>query len=646
VNPDDDRPATSGAPVKVHVAAAGNGFMRDIATWLCEAAGATGRRAELVVDELPAADGTIHLVVAPHEFFELFPASTADLQRAAAASICVGTEQPGTPWFHLTVDACRRGLHSLDINPHGVDALRAVGVATTHLQLGAVPSMSVPGATVRDRPIDVLFMGGLDDRRGAALAELGRRLSTRRSDLRLFRFDRPVSAATPGLVFGRDKYELLASARVLVNIHRDRTAHYPSGETPPHYFEWARMVESMANRCVVLSEPAETSEPLVAGEHFVSAGLDPSLDEFGEALDRLLDDETERRRLADRAFEAVTEDLRLDRTMARILDDLECSVLPHIANHAATSAPTRGLWRLGATKNPPPVRLGPFQPYLGLQRRAKALALDDTALLRRIEGVASTLRHGTDDHRIVTSTPGYDRRSVAPDVTAIVSLYNYAGVVGETLDSLAASVGVDFEVVVVDDHSSDDGRHVVETFMARHPDVHLKLIGKDVNAGLAVARNEAFDAARAPYVFVMDADNHVYPTCLARLAETLDQRPDAAAAYSILEDFGDQRNLRSALAWEPERLCAANYIDAQAMWRKRDWAALGGYRDDDRFVYGWEDWDLWLRLARAGGYAELRREILGRYRVRQGSMISLTNLETADAIAAMRTRYRDLPWPA
>ena len=196
----------------------------------------------------------------------------------------------------------------------------------------------------------------------------------------------------------------------------------------------------------------------------------------------------------------------------------------------------------------------------------------------------------------------------------------------------------------MDDHSSDDGRQAVERFMTSHPELAIMLIAKDVNAGLATARNDGFDAARGEYVFVIDADNHVYPTCLRRLADTLDEHPDASAAYSILEDFGDQRNVRSALGWDPARLCAANYIDAQSMWRRSDWFELGGYRNDDRFVFGWEDWDLWLRLATSGGHAVLRREILGRYRVQPGSMISLTNLETADAIAAMRERYPSLPW--
>ena len=83
------------APVKVFVAPTGNGFMRDIADWIVEAATASGRDAVVVHDSLPSLDGSINLVVAPHEFFELVDAPTADLQRAAAASVCVCTEQTG-----------------------------------------------------------------------------------------------------------------------------------------------------------------------------------------------------------------------------------------------------------------------------------------------------------------------------------------------------------------------------------------------------------------------------------------------------------------------------------------------------------------------------------------------------------------------
>ena len=629
------------APVAVFVAPTGNAFMRDIASWLVEAARQTGREAELVDDRPPRADGTINLVVAPHEFFELFDAPTADLQRAAAASVCVCTEQPGTPWFHLSVDACRRGLTTLDINPQGVAALRAVGVDAHHLPLGGVPSMSVEGSVdgPAERPIDVLMMAGLDDHRGAVLAELAPRLFDREVELRLFRFDRPVTAATPGVVFGADKYALLASSSVLVNVHRDRSMHLPVGAPVAHYFEWARMVEAMANGCVVVTEPSEGFEPLVPGVHFVEAEGEA----IADAIDALLDDPAQRESIAAAARAAVTEQLALHRALGPALDRIDAEVLPHLAQHLASGRPTKGLWRLGASKVEPPVRLGPFRPYLDLQRSAKRLALAENAELRRLDALECLLQHGALQHVERVETPAY--RDAAPEVSVIVTVYDYAGVVAETLASIVASTGIAFDVIVIDDHATDRSREVITEFLATHPDVPMVLLGKDANEGLAAARNTGFAEARAELVMVMDADNHVYPTALRKLADALRAQPDASAAYSVLEDFGAQRNVRSAVAWDSPRLCAANYIDAQAMWRKADWQSLGGYRADDDHVYGWEDWDLWLRLADSGGRATLVPQILGRYRVQQGSMIALTNLATDEAIAAIRQRYPRLPWP-
>jgi hypothetical protein len=615
-------------PVRVHVAATGNAFMRDIAGWLVEAAGIAGRSAALVDDALPVGDGsTIDLVVAPHEFFELFDAPRSDLQRAAAASIAVCTEQPGTPWFHLTVDACRRGLTSLDINAHGVAALRDLGLDAHHLPLGAVPSMraDVDGG---DRPIDVLFMGGL---------------YRRRTELRLFRFDRPVGPGTPGVVFGDDKYRLLASAKVLLNLHRDRSIHLPAGVEAPPYFEWARMIETMANGCVVLTEPSELHDPLVPGVHFVEADVNAGVDEMADALDALLDDPGALTRMADAARSTVTGPLALAGALGPVLDRLERDVVARIPAHVATSQPTKGLWRLGASKVTPPVRLGPFRPYLTLQRDAKRLALAENRALQRLDGLACLLHHGETQHIERIATPAY--AGAQPEVSVIVTVYNYADVVTETLDSIAASGDIGYELIVVDDHATDTSRAVVRDWLSGHPTVPAVLLGKDANEGLAAARNDGFAAARAPYVMVMDADNHVYPTCLRRLADALDVDLDASAVYAVLEDFGASRNVRSAIAWDVPRLCAANYIDAQAMWRRSAWAALGGYRADDDHVYGWEDWDLWLRLAESGGHAQLVPQILGRYRVQQGSMIALTNLATDEAITAVRHRYPSLPWP-
>ena len=632
--------AATPARVKVFVSARGNGFMIDIASWVAEAATSTGRRAEVVTDGLPTDDGALNLVVAPHEFFELHDASPHDLKRAAAASVCVCTEQPGTPWFHLSVDACRRGLRTLDISGHGTEALRALHIDARRLRLGSVASMTAPHDEGHERDIDVLFMGGLDDRRGAALAAMAPTLYRRRSELRLFRFEKPAVPGSPGLLFGADKYRLLGRSKVLLNVHRDRSMHHADPSHARPYFEWARMIEAIANGCVVVSEASDDHEPLQPGVHFVEAAVD----DMAAAVVGLLDDPERRERIASAAREAIGGERSLAAQLGPLLDDLEAEVLPRVPAHVASGRHRRGLWRYGASKVQPPVRLGAFRPYAPVQVRAKELALADNRLLQRLDGAACLLAHGAEQHIERVETPAYV--AAQPEVSAVVSLYNYAEVVVDTLDSIVASEGVRFEVIVVEDHATDHSRDVVRAYLQAHPEVPMVLLAKDANEGLAAARNSGFEAARAPLVMVMDADNQVYPTCLRRLADALAAEPEAGAAYAILEDFGTQRNVRSALVWDVERLCRANYIDAQAMLRRSTWHQLGGYRNDDDHVFGWEDWDLWLRLARSGGRATLVPEILGRYRVQTASMITLTNLATDESIATIHARYPDLPWPA
>jgi hypothetical protein len=460
------------------------------------------------------------------------------------------------------------------------------------------------------------------------------------ADIRVVGVDRPIDSATPQTAFGAEKYKLLSSAKLLLNIHRARPATAGSDETHPAYFEWARAVEAMARGCVVVSEPSEGCRPLVAGTHFVETPVA----EMSAAITGLLNDQRRRHTIAQQAMEITFGELALVDSLSAILDGIEANVLLDIAAHANSSLARKGTWRLGFSQGPHPVRLGPFRPFLPTLVTAKRLAMAENAALQRLDAVACELQHGGRQHITHTESPAF--AAATPEVSVVVSLYNYADVVVDTLNSVAASKDVEFELIVVEDHATDDSRSVVQRFIDSHPTVPITLLAKDANAGLAAARNTGFEHARAPLVMVMDADNMIYPTCLRKLADALGDHPDVDAAYAILEDFGDQRNIRSALAWDIDRLCRANYIDAQAMLRTAAWQRLGGYRGDDDLVYGWEDWDLWLRLAAGGGRAMLVTEILGRYRVQRGSMIALTNLATDEAIAAMRKRYPTLPWPA
>ncbi len=707
--------STPTAPaVNVFVAPDGNAFMADIAAWLVDAATTCGRTARLVTDRLPEPDGSVNLVVAPHEFYVLRNDTDAEVRAAARCSIPICTEQPGTPWFRLTVGLCEGSPLVVDINEVGADALRHEGFDVHRLRLGATPSMIHPsGADARD--VDVLFLGGSTPRRARVLAGLAPVLWDRSSEIRTFRFTRPVTGDEPGLVFGDEKYELLARSTMLVNIHRGGD---DGADDEVEYFEWARMVEAMANGCLVVTEPSTGHEPLVADEHFVECAED----DLADTVVALLDDTERRTRIIDAARTAVTGPLALERTVAELLvvaDPIAQRLVGRVATDGTERVAGRGanddtervagrgandgvepggvergdvdvgaasagrrdgrrsLWfgdRLGRSgvswrrsrrsarpvvRTAPPPLLPVFAPYRSLRRDVYDQLLAEIAHRRDLGRFRSLLDHGDPDHVSRTTTPAWDgdtddapedadagRGDVATiaDVSVVVTVFDYADVVEETLDSIIASHDVAVEIVIVDDASHDDSVAVVQAWMDHHPDVPVVLLARAANQGLTRARNLAIGHARADLVMIMDADNLVYPTCLSRLADALSDDPTAAFAYSTLEAFGADPGLRSAQGWHVPWLCDANYIDAQAMIRRSTLDRFDGYRVDDT-MYGWEDWDLWLRIADAGEHGVHVPQMLGRYRTQPGSMVSLTNLAAADLRADLVARYLALPWP-
>jgi hypothetical protein len=285
-----------------------------------------------------------------------------------------------------------------------------------------------------------------------------------------------------------------------------------------------------------------------------------------------------------------------------------------------------------------------FRPNLDLRRAVHAAWAHEVRFQRAIERRICRQEHGTDDHVVEHTSRAY--AAAEPEVSVVVTLFDYAHLVTETLDSVAASRDVDVEVVVVDDHSRDDGREVVARWIDAHPRVAVLLLGSEINRGLPASRNLAIDRARAEKVMVMDADNLVYPTCLRRLADALDADPDAAFAYASLEDFGATAGVHSAMGWHVPWLCEANYIDAQAMLWRTTWERHGGYIDDDpRLAFGWEDWEFWLRLADAGDHGVHVAQLLGRYRTQEASMVATSNLFGDLMVDQLRGRFPGLPWP-
>ncbi|MFZ0917321.1 MAG: glycosyltransferase family A protein [Candidatus Udaeobacter sp.] len=238
----------------------------------------------------------------------------------------------------------------------------------------------------------------------------------------------------------------------------------------------------------------------------------------------------------------------------------------------------------------------------------------------------------------------------APAISVIVTVYNYRAYIQQCLksleDSKTAAIPGGIEIVVVNDSSTDDSLKQVMAFQqnSRHP---VRIIDKRLNTGLADARNIGLELARAPYAFMLDADNLVFPRALEQLHTTI-VRDNSAVVYSMLCRFQDAHNNREGLLsyfdWDPQMLVEYPYIDAMALFDRRQLIGIGGY-DIGLYKFGWfgwEDYDLWLRIAQTKLRVSFLPNVLCLYRHHEKAMSATTSLFDRELVAHLIKKYQNL----
>jgi glycosyltransferase involved in cell wall biosynthesis len=230
------------------------------------------------------------------------------------------------------------------------------------------------------------------------------------------------------------------------------------------------------------------------------------------------------------------------------------------------------------------------------------------------------------------------------DVSAIITLYNYEETILDTLDSLRKQSLKYNEVIILDDGSTDSGLEVAREWLSGHATFfkRCKLLQHTSNQGLGIARNTAISASSGNYVFILDADNLLFPNCLQAHKHALEQSAGHAFAYSLLERFGADQSIMNTLPWDKKILVRTNYIDAMAMIRKEHILQVGGYKKFQ--VMGWEDYDLWLSFAEQNLKGLLLPNIHCRYRVHPKSMLK-THTNEAERLKLLMSEMKALhPW--
>ncbi len=235
-----------------------------------------------------------------------------------------------------------------------------------------------------------------------------------------------------------------------------------------------------------------------------------------------------------------------------------------------------------------------------------------------------------------TSLPSDKTDTSLPLLSVVIPIHNGARWVGETLDSIFQQSFQDFELILVDDASSDDLRAALQL----HPDPRLRVIHLHQNLGVAGARNHGVALARGHYIGFCDADDLCLLDRFQHQIDYLEQHPEISVCGSGFTCFDTEDRETVSHPGTPDAIRLAlmrgNCFGMSTMMGR---AALFRAHPFDQDMSPTEDFDLWARLAAQGvGMANLPQSLL-RYRVhaQQASQVKSARLD--QLARRIRSRY-------
>ena len=211
-----------------------------------------------------------------------------------------------------------------------------------------------------------------------------------------------------------------------------------------------------------------------------------------------------------------------------------------------------------------------------------------------------------------------------PLVTVLMAVHNGVRFVDEAIGSILRQSLSDFELLIVDDGSTDQTPGHIRAF----GDPRIRCVRNDTNIGLTRSLNEGLGLARGAFIARQDADDISHPGRLSAQVDFLHRQPEVAVlgTQARMIDAGKRRvsvapwpksTSNRAIRWQ--LIFDSPFIHSSVMFRKPVIAALGGY--DDSFATS-QDFELWSRVAAAGYEMRNLPDALLDFRVHEASVSS------------------------
>jgi glycosyltransferase involved in cell wall biosynthesis len=212
--------------------------------------------------------------------------------------------------------------------------------------------------------------------------------------------------------------------------------------------------------------------------------------------------------------------------------------------------------------------------------------------------------------------------NLRPRVSIITPAFNAARFLRDTIESVLRQTFDDWELLVVDDGSTDETVPIIESFVAR--DARIRQL-RQANAGPAAARNHGMRAARGAFFAFLDSDDRWLPEFLEHQLEVFARHPDTALVTANAYYLGGPHNglpRRRPMEGNPvlaleEIILNDSAVFIMTVFRREVFEEIGGL---DETQWTSEDYDFWLRAAIAGFVFRVSTKPLALYRRHEGSL--------------------------
>lgn len=212
-----------------------------------------------------------------------------------------------------------------------------------------------------------------------------------------------------------------------------------------------------------------------------------------------------------------------------------------------------------------------------------------------------------------------------PTVSVIIPTFNRMDLIPETICSVLAQTFEDFEILVIDNGSSDNTAEVVKKIN----DPRIRYYWQEPSGAPAHPRNAGLRMARGEYICFLDSDDLWLPDKLESQLRLFKQHPDLKWVYSKTDFFehetGQTIGKKNSVTYHKGDICGelikSNFIASPTPLVKRSvFEEVGGFNEKATF-FAREDWELWLRIASRYPIGFVPR-VLTKYRVHSGAISS------------------------